>query len=148
MKASPKTQNEQPVTSNYSLYGLVAVAVVNDLSTVLMFVLLGRNGQLPVDFAYLCAGTLFLSILLIWISPVMIVTGISYVVGTMLGLFLGDLLLGLPLNGPIPNRPGLMFSRLIGPCLGGLGLASTVNLIYVVNRWLFPKTEIDQPGKC
>ena len=124
------------------VYFLVAISIVSDLSTILFFVQLGMNGQGPPNFAFAMAFFLGSAIGMIWLTPWKYSTAACWIFGVLFGLLLGDLLLGLPLNGPIPNRPGLEFQRILGPIIGGTGLAGLLNLVLGIlsiwNHWHAP----------
>lgn len=109
----------------------VGAVIVNDVVTVLTFVWWGLNGQLPLDFALSGAGLLAIPLVLVWTSPAPILVGIGCLAGMLLGLLIGDVALGIPLNGPVAARPNLQFQRMLGPLLG-CALAGTAALIVAV----------------
>lgn len=136
--ASSETNELTPsgLGSDPRAWWLAAAAIVNDIVTVLTFVWWGIAGQLPMNFALAGAVLLGTSITFIWLSPCKVMTAIGWFAGIMLGLLLGDSLLGLPLNGPIPAQPNLHFQRMLGPIIGSSFGASTVILFWYAHSYV------------
>ena len=108
-----ETIDEPPISKWF-----VGAVIANDILTILTFLWLGLAGQLPMNFAVALAVSLAIPIVLIWTSPSPIPVGVGCFLGMMFGLLVGDALLGIPFHGPVPDRPNLMFHRMLGPLFG------------------------------
>ncbi len=105
---------------------LVAGVIVIDLLVASVFVALGFQGDAPFEFALTIAAMIATIPALILPSPSPIMVGAACLIGLLLGLLVGDAILGVPFSGPVPSRPGLMSARLLGPMAGCsvLGIAA------------------------
>ena len=120
-------ENERPDERPLSPW-FVGAVLANDVLTVLTFVWWGLAGQIPLNFALAGAASLMIPIVLVWTSPSPILIGVGCLTGMITGLFIGDAVLGIPINGPVPVGPNLMFHRMLGP-LSGSALAGTAALL-------------------